>query len=323
MGLFNKRKTEDDLSRKDARLLSAQNKGFNRGQFQVAMINAKDALRRNAGLKGRELRQTARRMVAGIEPEQTYQSEQNQLAQRQPGLAAMPSIVDNNALATNGGGLVGSAPITERTADLSNIKNFGKAFNTAFKAGMKTFTWNGKKYGTKRDPNWRTIWGLDKPKPKEEETTPLTGSETPEGASILDIASADIDKQIDADMASLELDEAAKNVNIAQKAQQDLDKSLSYDPFHVLKENNKWGYRLDWKDPNAPYINPDEYYYFGPNSLYNGGTWDGATIHAGLYRRKTGPDSYIPYEYLRLLKGPKFDFDAALKKYGVTKNTRK
>lgn len=140
MGLFNKRKTEDDLSRKDARLLSAQNKGFNRGQFQVGMINAKDALRRNAGLKGRELRQTARRMVAGIEPEQTYQSEQNQLAQRQPGLAAMPSIVDNNALATNGGGLVGSAPITERTADLSNIKNFGKAFNTAFKAGMKTFT---------------------------------------------------------------------------------------------------------------------------------------------------------------------------------------
>lgn len=69
------------------------------------MINAKDVLRRNAGLKGRELRQTARRMVAGIEPEQTYQSEQ-----RSPGLAAMPSIVDNNALATNGG-LVGSAPI--------------------------------------------------------------------------------------------------------------------------------------------------------------------------------------------------------------------
>lgn len=44
-------------------------------------------------------------MVAGIEPEQTYQSEQ-----RSPGLAAMPSIVDNNALATNGG-LVGSSPI--------------------------------------------------------------------------------------------------------------------------------------------------------------------------------------------------------------------
>lgn len=40
-------------------------------------------------------------------------------------------------------------------------------------------------------------------------------------------------------MASLKVDEAAKNVNIAQKAQQDLDKSLSYDPFHVLKENNK------------------------------------------------------------------------------------
>lgn len=56
-----------ELTRKQARILSRHNKGFNRGQFQLAMANADAALRQaNPGLHGRELRQVKRRMVAGL-----------------------------------------------------------------------------------------------------------------------------------------------------------------------------------------------------------------------------------------------------------------
>lgn len=57
-----------ELTRKQARILSEHNKGFNRGQFQLAMANADAALRANTDLRGRELRQAKRRMVAGITP---------------------------------------------------------------------------------------------------------------------------------------------------------------------------------------------------------------------------------------------------------------
>lgn len=56
------------LSRKQARELSALNNGYNRGQFQLAMANADAALRNNTDLRGRELRQAKRAMVAGITP---------------------------------------------------------------------------------------------------------------------------------------------------------------------------------------------------------------------------------------------------------------
>ena len=46
----------DILTRREARKQAKQNRGYNRGQFQTAMVNAKDALRRNSDLRGRELR---------------------------------------------------------------------------------------------------------------------------------------------------------------------------------------------------------------------------------------------------------------------------
>ena len=77
-GLYNWFKKEDGgvimgldglhLSRKQARELSGLNKGYNRGQFQLAMANADAALRDNTDLRGRELRQAKRTMVAGITP---------------------------------------------------------------------------------------------------------------------------------------------------------------------------------------------------------------------------------------------------------------
>ena len=77
-GLYNWFKKEDGgvikgldglhLSRKQARELSGLNKGYDRGQFQLAMANADAALRDNTDLRGRELRQAKRIMVSGINP---------------------------------------------------------------------------------------------------------------------------------------------------------------------------------------------------------------------------------------------------------------
>ena len=57
------------LTRRQSRELSQLNKGYNGAQFQTAMLNAKSALR-NQGLRGRELRERAREMVAGVTPVQ-------------------------------------------------------------------------------------------------------------------------------------------------------------------------------------------------------------------------------------------------------------
>lgn len=58
------------LTRRQARELSGLKRGYSRSDFQTAMANADLALR-NAGLRGKELRQAKRRMVAGINVEPT------------------------------------------------------------------------------------------------------------------------------------------------------------------------------------------------------------------------------------------------------------
>lgn len=178
----------DILTRREARQQAKQNRGYNRGQFQTAMGNAKDALRRNSDLRGRELRQTARRMVAG-----TGEYAQSSLPPtfeewiNSPVLAGRPSsggaeaaraavqrgISKANRIGvvtpivnpdTNFSGLAGGFQQETPTADLTGAGSFDNAFALARKNGMKVFTWNGKKYGTKMDPNWRERWGRVKPK---------------------------------------------------------------------------------------------------------------------------------------------------------------
>lgn len=175
----------DILTRREARQQAKQNRGYNRSQFQTAMINAKKALRDNSNLRGRELRQTARRMVAGtgeyapssLPP--TFEEWINS-----PVLAGRPSAGGAEAARaavqrgiskankidaitpivnpdTNFSGLAGRPQQEPPTADLTGAGNFNNAFALARKNGMKVFTWNGKKYGTKTDPNWRQRWGLD------------------------------------------------------------------------------------------------------------------------------------------------------------------
>lgn len=178
----------DILTRREARQQAKQNRGYNRGQFQLAMANAKNALRDNSDLRGRELRQTARRMVAG-----TGEYAQSNLPStfeewiNSPVLAGRPSsggaeaaraavqrgISKANRIGvvtpivnpdTNFSGLAGRPQQETPTADLTGAGSFDNAFALARKNGMKVFTWNGKKYGTKMDPNWRERWGRVKQK---------------------------------------------------------------------------------------------------------------------------------------------------------------
>ena len=178
----------DILTRREARQQAKQNRGYNRGQFQLAMANAKNALRDNSDLRGRELRQTARRMVAG-----TGEYAQSNLPPtfeewiNSPVLAGRPSsggaeaaraavqrgISKANRIGvvtpivnpdTNFSGLTGRPQQETPTADLTGAGSFDNAFALARKNGMKVFTWNGKKYGTKMDPNWRERWGRVKSK---------------------------------------------------------------------------------------------------------------------------------------------------------------
>lgn len=178
----------DILTRREARQQAKQNRGYNRGQFQLAMANAKNALRDNSDLRGRELRQTARRMVAG-----TGEYAQSSLPPtfeewiNSPVLAGRPSsggaeaaraavqrgISKANRIGvvtpivnpdTNFSGLAGRPQQETPTADLTGAGSFDNAFALARKNGMKVFTWNGKKYGTKMDPNWRERWGRVKSK---------------------------------------------------------------------------------------------------------------------------------------------------------------
>lgn len=58
-----------NLTRRQARQLAAQNQGYSGEQFNFAMANAMNALR-NQGLRGKELRERAREMAAGISPAQ-------------------------------------------------------------------------------------------------------------------------------------------------------------------------------------------------------------------------------------------------------------
>ena len=196
----------DILTRREARQQAKQNRGYNRGQFQLAMANAKDALRRNSDLRGRELRQTARRMVAG-----TGEYAQSSLPPtfeewiNSPVLAGRPSsggaeaaraavqrgISKANRIGvvtpivnpdTNFSGLASGLQQETPTADLTGAGSFDNAFALARKNGMKVFTWNGKKYGTKMDPNWRERWGRVKSKNSDGSSDSKSNSSVPDGS---------------------------------------------------------------------------------------------------------------------------------------------
>ena len=155
------------LTRREAREQAAANRGFSRGQFQMAMANAKNALR-GAGLRGRDLRQQARQMVAGqhAQPVQPVETEfVPQVRKENPIIAAplessarLESLLPGRATTSQVYGII------EREAP-----SFNDVFAKSRAAGLKEFTYNGKRYNTLYeeempmpgvDPkyNFRTPW---------------------------------------------------------------------------------------------------------------------------------------------------------------------
>lgn len=131
------------LTRREAREQAAANRGFSRGQFQMAMANAKNALR-EAGLRGRDLSQQARQMVAG----------QPEFVQESVVIPEIPIINDDV--------IIEDAPLsipdiqfdfkTEPRQNLELIGTFNQAFRAARNSGAKEFLWRGNRYNTNLAP---------------------------------------------------------------------------------------------------------------------------------------------------------------------------
>lgn len=263
----------DILTRREARQQAKQNRGYNRGQFQLAMANAKNALRDNSDLRGRELRQTARRMVAGtgeyaqsnLPP--TFEEWINSpvLAGRSSSggadaaraavkrgiskanrIGAVTPIINPD---TNFNGLAGRPQQETPTADLTGAGSFDNAFALARKNGMKVFTWNGKKYGTKMDPNWRERWGRveSQNQPNNEVDVKI-----PDLNSALAVANNDITSQIDNDIAAQENEGIRKVIRnnlkfVMESAKNNLINTINNLKFvtepainNIINTNNNW-----------------------------------------------------------------------------------
>lgn len=128
-----------ELSRREAREQAATNRGYSRGQFQTAITNAKNSLRR-AGLRGRELRQQAHQMVAG-NPE---------FVQEDVAVPKIP-VLDSDIVIEDVPMSVSDMPLNLKISPIQNLNllgTFNQAFRSARNAGAKTFLWNGKEYTT-------------------------------------------------------------------------------------------------------------------------------------------------------------------------------
>ena len=272
----------DILTRREARQQAKQNRGYNRGQFQLAMANAKNTLRDNSDLRGRELRQTARRMVAG-----TGEYAQSNLpptfeewinspvlvgrplsggaeaarAAVQRGISkanridAVTPIVN---LDTNFSGLAGRPQQETPTADLTGAGSFDNAFALARKNGMKVFTWNGKKYGTKMNPNWRERWrrvksknsdGFNSSSVPDSSVSDLGLTEKVNNWNISDILPEDFYNDLQSSLQAGIDEELAAQENAAI---QDSIKSFKFDLGPTMKASEYMGYVSHLDDGRKP-----------------------------------------------------------------------
>ena len=293
----------DILTRREARRQTKQNRGYNRGQFQLAMANAKNALRDNSDLRGRELRQTARRMVAG-----TGEYAQSNLPPtfeewiNSPVLAGRPSsggaeaaraavqrgISKANRISavtpivnpdTNFSGLAGRPQQETPTADLTGAGSFDNAFALARKNGMKVFTWNGKKYGTKMDPNWRERWGRVKSKSSDESSDSKNNSSVPDSSvsdlgltgkvnnwNISDILPEDFYNDLQSSLQAEIDEELAEQENAAiqnsiKSFKFDLGPTMKAPGYMMYMSAPASGKKPGWYESKD--ITPDQYNWYG------------------------------------------------------------
>ena len=272
----------DILTRREARQQAKQNRGYNRGQFQLAMANAKNTLRDNSDLRGRELRQTARRMVAG-----TGDYAQSNLPPifeewiNSPVLAGIPSsggaeaaraavqrgISKANRISavtptanpdTNFSGLAGRPQQETPTVDLTGAGSFDNAFALARKNGMEVFTWNGKKYGTKMNPNWRERWrrvksknsdGFNSSSVPDSSVSDLGLTEKVNNWNIPDILPEDFYNDLQSSLQAGIDEELAAQENAAI---QDSIKSFKFDLGPTMKASEYMGYVSHLDDGRKP-----------------------------------------------------------------------
>ena len=272
----------DILTRREARQQAKQNRGYNRGQFQLAMANTKNALRDNSDLRGRELRQTARRMVAG-----TGEYAQSSLPPtfeewiNSPVLAGIPSsggaeaaraavqrgISKANRISavtptanpdTNFSGLAGRPQQETPTVDLTGAGSFDNAFALARKNGMEVFTWNGKKYGTKMNPNWRERWrrvksknsdGFNSSSVPDSSVSDLGLTEKVNNWNISDILPEDFYNDLQSSLQAGIDEELAAQENAAI---QDSIKSFKFDLGPTMKASEYMGYVSHLDDGRKP-----------------------------------------------------------------------
>ena len=272
----------DILTRREARQQAKQNRGYNRGQFQLAMANTKNALRDNSDLRGRELRQTARRMVAG-----TGDYAQSNLPPifeewiNSPVLAGIPSsggaeaaraavqrgISKANRISavtptanpdTNFSGLAGRPQQETPTVDLTGAGSFDNAFALARKNGMEVFTWNGKKYGTKMNPNWRERWrrvksknsdGFNSSSVPDSSVSDLGLTEKVNNWNISDILPEDFYNDLQSSLQAGIDEELAAQENAAI---QDSIKSFKFDLGPTMKASEYMGYVSHLDDGRKP-----------------------------------------------------------------------
>ena len=293
----------DILTRREARKQAKQNRGYNRGQFQTAMVNAKDALRINSDLRGRELRQTARRMVAG-----TGEYSQSSLPPtfeewiNSPVLAGRPSsggaeaaraavqrgISKANRIGavtpivnpdTNFSGLADGSQQETPTADLTGAGSFDNAFALARKNGMKVFTWNGKKYGTKMDPNWRERWGRVKSKSSDGSSDSKSNSSVPDSSvsdlgltgkvnnwNISDILPEDFYNDLQSSLQAGIDEEIAAQENAAiqdriESFKSDLGSTMKAPGYMMYMSAPASGKKPGWYESKD--ITPDQYNWYG------------------------------------------------------------
>lgn len=141
------------------------------------------------------LQDAANKMVSEIQPNSNYFSVDISKYNTAPEDISVEEVLPESATKPV------IAPRYKDGDDFTSMGKFDNAFALARKNGMKVFTWNGKKYGTKMDPNWRERWGR-----VESQNQPNNEADIkiPDLNSALAAANNDITSQIDNDIAAQE-----------------------------------------------------------------------------------------------------------------------
>lgn len=141
------------------------------------------------------LQDAANKMISEIQPNSNYFSVDISKYNTAPEDISVEEVLPESAAKPV------IAPRYKDGDDFTSMGKFDNAFALARKNGMKVFTWNGKKYGTKMDPNWRERWGRveSQNQPNNEVDVKI-----PDLNSALAAANNDITSQIDSAIAPQE-----------------------------------------------------------------------------------------------------------------------